>query len=366
MSVVSYNILAQCLLEEHSELYGHCNEQHRGWRYRRRNLFRQLDQHKPDVICLQEVQHEHYNSCILPHLRQNGYEGHYLRRTGDKHDGCATFYKQHKFCCVNAVPVEFFVEGSSVLNRNDVALLLVLRPLRGSSHVVIANTHLLFNPKRGEVKLAQLMYLFAAIDEVAAQTFDPLPIHDPVILCGDLNLAPYSPLYEFITNGRLDYKGLYSGQMSGQIKYGGHPLADFFLEPRVDITDHCQFHCLVQYRQQRARVGGRQRAYQESPKFGSGMVSHSFHFVPAYKPAQNFVTTWFSPHVVDYIFYSVGSGTLSESRYQQKSDVVKGSLKFQNVLPLPTASQVKQAGGLPNDTEPSDHLLLMAYFILYE
>ena len=50
----------------------------------------------PDVLCLQEVHARHFDSHFLPNLRAHGYEGVYKKRTGDKEDGCATFYKTEK------------------------------------------------------------------------------------------------------------------------------------------------------------------------------------------------------------------------------------------------------------------------------
>ena len=48
-SVASYNILAQDMLEQHSHMYRHCNDQHLHWPYRRHNIMRKLNKHSPDV-----------------------------------------------------------------------------------------------------------------------------------------------------------------------------------------------------------------------------------------------------------------------------------------------------------------------------
>jgi mRNA deadenylase 3'-5' endonuclease subunit Ccr4 len=39
--------------------------------------------------------------------------------------------------------------------------------------IVVANTHLLFNPRRGDIKLAQFMVLMAEIDKHAYMGPDP-------------------------------------------------------------------------------------------------------------------------------------------------------------------------------------------------
>ncbi len=40
----------------------------------------------------------------------------------------------------------------------------------GETRFCVANTHLLFNPKAGEVKLAQVAYLFAELHKMASNS----------------------------------------------------------------------------------------------------------------------------------------------------------------------------------------------------
>ena len=51
-SVASYNILAQDSLEQHFDLYEHCDERHLRWPYRRKNIMHQLNKNNPDVCVL--------------------------------------------------------------------------------------------------------------------------------------------------------------------------------------------------------------------------------------------------------------------------------------------------------------------------
>lgn len=69
----------------------------------------------------------------------------------------------------------------------------------------VANTHVLYNPRRGDVKLAQVAILLAEVDKVARLADGS---YCPIILCGDLNSVPDSPLYNFIRNGQLQYQGM--------------------------------------------------------------------------------------------------------------------------------------------------------------
>lgn len=88
-------------------------------------------------------------------------------------------------------------------------LIVLLRPNGAAgpldSSVCVANTHLLFNPRRGDIKLAQLAILLAEIRRLSRL---PDGSAVPVVLCGDLNATPWSPLLSFLTEGCLDYQGL--------------------------------------------------------------------------------------------------------------------------------------------------------------
>lgn len=137
----------------------------------------------------------------------------YKRRTGNKTDGCATCYRSSCFSEVSVTPLEFFRPETELLDRHNVGIVLLLMPVvtKGSEVkakgqlLCVANTHLLFNPKRGDVKLAQLAILLAEIDCMVKSCEGE---HCNLILCGDYNSLPHTPLYELITTGELYFQGL--------------------------------------------------------------------------------------------------------------------------------------------------------------
>jgi len=306
-----------------------------------------------------------------------GYKAQYKQKSGHRTDGCATFYKQKKFTCCNSVPVDLYVDGCAVLDRPNVALLMLLEPVvqsrqsRSSACVCVANTHLLYNPGRGDVKLAQLMFLFAAIDEVAGISDEPRPTYHPIILCGDLNLEPFSSLYDFVVGGSLQYEGLSIRGLSGQ-KHdnGGRRMnVEYFLPPSVDVTDFCQFFEITEHRRRASRRRQRWRPYDES--FCSGTAHHSLNLVSAYDDTSlDAMTTWHGDRcrgaVVDYIFYSAERKSVNPVRRGRSSadNTTAGLLKLSHVLQLPTQEHIRRSGGLPNDRESSDHLMLMAWFTM--
>lgn len=97
-------------------------------------------------------------------------------------------------------------------------LVLLLQPLLTESlgekaigPLCVANTHVLYSPRRGDIKLAQMSLLLAEIDKTAKLADGS---YCPIILCGDLNSVPDSPLYKFIRNGQLYYHGMPAWKVS--------------------------------------------------------------------------------------------------------------------------------------------------------
>ncbi|KAJ8355817.1 hypothetical protein SKAU_G00186110 [Synaphobranchus kaupii] len=166
-SVMSYNILSQQLLQDNAYLYKHCHSSILDWNHRFPSILKELAHHNADILCLQEVQEDHYQKQLKPSLESLGYQCEYKRRTGWKSDGCAVSFKRDRFSLVSQHPVEYFRRGVPTLDRDNVGLVLLLQPAgpppESGGVVCVANTHLLYNPRRGDVKLAQLAVLLAEI-----------------------------------------------------------------------------------------------------------------------------------------------------------------------------------------------------------
>lgn len=96
-SVMSYNILSQDLLEDNSHLYRHCQRPVLHWSFRFPNSLKEIKHFDADILCLQEVQEDHYGTEIRPSLESFGYHSEYKMWTGRKPDGCAICFKHSKF-----------------------------------------------------------------------------------------------------------------------------------------------------------------------------------------------------------------------------------------------------------------------------
>ncbi|XP_007530197.1 protein angel homolog 1 isoform X2 [Erinaceus europaeus] len=419
-TLMSYNILAQDLMQQSSELYLHCHPDILSWNYRFANLMQEFQHWDPDILCLQEVQEDHYWEQLEPSLRMMGFTCFYKRRTGRKTDGCAVCYKPARFRLLCASPVEFFRPGLELLNRDNVGLVLLLQPLLPEglgpvsvAPLCVANTHVLYNPRRGDVKLAQMAVLLAEVDKVARLSDGT---HCPIILCGDLNSVPDSPLYNFVRDGELQYHGMPAWKVSGQEDFS-HQLYQRKLQaplwPRsLGITDCCQYVTSCHPKRSERRkydrdfllrlrfctiacqrpvglvlmegvtdtkperpadwadsVLEKEEALEPEPVSPSAMGSlqHCLrltsvytHFLPQHGRPEVTTMPMGLGTTVDYIFFSAEpceNGESTEPRPPRD-----GTLKLLGRLSLLSEEILWAANGLPNPFCSSDHLCLLASF----
>uniref|UniRef100_A0A8C0W8Q4 Protein angel homolog 1 n=1 Tax=Castor canadensis TaxID=51338 RepID=A0A8C0W8Q4_CASCN len=381
-TLMSYNILAQDLMQQSSELYLHCHPDILNWNYRFANLMQEFQHWDPDILCLQEVQEDHYWEQLEPSLRMMGFTCFYKRRTGCKTDGCAVCYKPTRFRLLCASPVEYFRPGLELLNRDNVGLVLLLQPLvpEGLGQVsvaplCVANTHVLYNPRRGDVKLAQMAILLAEVDKVARLSDGS---HCPIILCGDLNSVPDSPLYNFIRDGELQYNGMPAWKVSGQEDFS-HQLYQRKLQAplwpsSLGITDCCRYVTSCHPKTRERPAGWAESVLEEDtselePVFPRtvGTIQHCLHLTSVYT---HFLPQHGCPEVttmplglgttVDYIFFSAESCE-NDNRTGDRLDR-DGTLKLLGRLSLLSEEILWAANGLPNPFCSSDHLCLLASF----
>ncbi|KAH3855003.1 protein angel homolog 2-like [Dreissena polymorpha] len=390
-SVMSYNVLAQNLLEDNRLLYAHSSPSALDWNKRKDRVLKEIVHHFADVICLQEVEDVCFFDFFEPELEQVGYKGHYLKRTGDKSDGCATFYKLSKFSLLDVVEVPYQNNHHAILDRDNVGLIVRLKPLGPkvdpNRTLVVSNTHLLFNPRRGDIKLAQLMLLLAAIDKCA---FDRMengsPLYQAVIMCGDFNSLPHSEIYKFLHMGWLDYEGLPISKMSGQEegfhKNSHQKVHRKFFPKEIGITDNCQYVHEVRardqhhdhHRQQHHHDHHRQQHQSSSEVQSSGTLQHHLrlisvynHFVRRHGQLYPEVTTHHGRAVctVDYIFYGIRSALVRFfNGCVETAEVQEGHLCLLGKYGLLTDGDLQTMGSLPNRYFGSDHLSVIAQFLL--
>lgn len=250
---ISYNILSQNCLDENKQLYEASPPEVLEWDHRKHNLLKEIMHFKADIVALQELDKNFYDEFFKPNMELQGYKSVYKQRTGEeKQDGCAIFYHGEKFDLKKTLPVDFN-RGVDILDRDNIGLLIMLQPKKDWSggqdmRLCVATTHLLFNPKRGDIKLAQLAVLLSELDRFTRKGIEPgtgMPLYHPSILSGDFNAVPYSEIYRLVHRGRLKYENLISKDISGQQDEDDMGLVRFVTKPllpkSIGITEQCQY-----------------------------------------------------------------------------------------------------------------------------
>lgn len=112
-TLLSYNLLAQSLLEAHRYLYQNHDKRALSWKHRYNRLVQEILSINPQILCLQEVQESHLES--LHHgLSTLDLKVLYKKRTGYKDDGCAIFYNHKQFNLIEYHTIEYYQPGIQV------------------------------------------------------------------------------------------------------------------------------------------------------------------------------------------------------------------------------------------------------------
>lgn len=403
-SIMSYNVLAQSLLEEHSHLYRRNDERALEWKVRSKVLWKEIIEADADILCLQEVQASHIDS-FYSKLKDLGYSGKFKQRSTSNYDGCAIYFKTDKFKLIDMAPVEYYQyykPGLSILDRYNIAIIVRLG-LCGShdsdDQIVVATTHLLYNPRRHDVKLAQTQVLLAELDRLAYIGLDKesgKPKYLPVLVTGDFNLKPNTPVYNLLVQGNLRYSGLAAKSLAEPCY--GQALQEVLLPFELQIANSCQHLGLLLHRLKLENNGSRKekvhisevsklynsetyKSYQSYTlkqstipllyeedfcgRVEKGFLFHRFYFQSVYKHNKCLSSKWICEATtfqedwvtVDYIFYS---GALNK----QTQQVEEGRLKLLSSYSLPSRGQCNELKSIPNLVCGSDHFSLMARFIL--
>ena len=161
---------------------------------------------------------------------ERGYDGVYKSRTQltkSKRDGCGLFFKRDKFELLarrdieyndiawgrpvgyvhpegSPEPTEAPVEADGGVNkyiRDCVGVLALLRSKTATDgYVMVASTHLYWDPAHADVKLAQARRLLGEVELFLASN-SPIKRSVPVVTAGDFNSVPGSEVHSAMLGG---------------------------------------------------------------------------------------------------------------------------------------------------------------------
>ncbi|XP_052176843.1 carbon catabolite repressor protein 4 homolog 1-like isoform X2 [Diospyros lotus] len=342
-TVLSYNILSDVYAT--SELYGYCPPWALSWPYRRQNLLREIVGYHADIVCLQEVQNDHFDEFFAPELDKHGYQALFKRKTAEVFsgnnqtiDGCATFFRRDRFSHVKKYEVEFNKAAQSLtealvpsaqkktalsrLVKDNVALIVVLEAKFSNQGidnpgkrqlVCVANTHVNVHQDLKDVKLWQVHTLLKGLEKIAASA------DIPMLVCGDFNAVPGSAPHALLAMGKVD-------PLHPDLAVD--PLG--ILRPASKLTHQLP---LVSAYSSFARLG-----------VGLGLEQHRRRIDPTTNEPlfTNCTRDFIGTH--DYIFYSADS------------------LTVESLLELLDEDSLRKDTALPSPEWSSDHIALLAEF----
>lgn len=318
-TLMSYNTLCQHYATP--KMYKYTPSWALNWEYRREKLTQEISLYSTNIICLQEVETRTYEEYWVPFMLSKGYHGVFhsksraktMNEKGAKRvDGCATFYQTGVFELIDKKVLEYgrlvisqdkFKKTDDIFNRfmnkDNIASVSILQHTASGKKLVVANTHLHWDPEYNDVKAMQVAVLLEELQGVlkkyASARDDVNKI--PLIICGDFNSQTDSAVYQFISQG--------------------------VSKNHYDLKD------------------------RDYGKYTSEGMSHPFHLRSAYDAVGELPFTNFTPtftEVIDYVWYS--TATLS----------VKG------LLGETDRAYTDQVIGFPTPDCPSDHVSLVTRF----
>jgi hypothetical protein len=66
-----------------ADTYSYCPHYALAWHYRKLNLLAELLRYRADIMCLQEVQSDHFSDFLAPELQKHGYSSIYKKKTAE-------------------------------------------------------------------------------------------------------------------------------------------------------------------------------------------------------------------------------------------------------------------------------------------
>ncbi|KAK8649338.1 hypothetical protein V6N13_130068 [Hibiscus sabdariffa] len=341
-TVLSYNILSNSYAS--SELYSYCPSWALSWPYRRQNLLREIVGYRADIVCLQEVQSDHFDDFFAPELDKHGYQALYKRKTNEVYsgnirtiDGCATFFRRDRFSHVKKYEVEFnkaaqslteiavqTIQKKAALNRlvkDNVALIVVLEA-KFTNHgadnpgkrqlLCVANTHVNVQEELKDVKIWQVHTLLKGLEKIAASA------DIPMLVCGDFNSVPGSAPHSLLAMGKID--SLHPDLVVD-------PLA--ILRPHSKLTHQLPLVSAYSAFLRGVGLGLEQQRRRMDPTTNEPLFTNC---------TKDFIGT------LDYIFYTADS------------------LTVESLLGLLDEDSLRKDTALPSPEWSSDHIALLAEF----
>ncbi|XP_077465363.1 nocturnin-like [Stigmatopora argus] len=185
--IMQWNILAQAL-GEGKDGFVRCPLEALNWKERKYLILEEILTRRPDVVCLQEV--DHYYDTFQPVMAGLGYHGSFLAKPrspcldvekNNGPDGCALFYRRSRFSPRSHAHLRL---SAAAIPTNQVAIAQVLQCRLTGRQLCVAVTHLKARSGWERLRSAQGADLLRRLGGLSAARTHPL------VVCGDFNAEP--------------------------------------------------------------------------------------------------------------------------------------------------------------------------------
>jgi len=248
LRVMTFNVLAESYGTP--EQYAYCPSWALGWEFRQKKILDEIAISNADVVCLQEVEGQKYLDFFHPTLQQAGYASIFkpksrarTRENWTAVDGCAIFFRLSKLRLLEEHLIEYQsisldrfrdLKGDRsafdrLMLKDNIALVGLFEiPRPSPTLVLIANTHIHWDPSNSDLKLMQVQFM---LEELAKTIASPsasvaLAATAPgrkiaLIVAGDFNATPSSGVYQLLRDGKVppnhpDFNGSNFGRYTSE------------------------------------------------------------------------------------------------------------------------------------------------------
>lgn len=179
------------------------------WAERKYLILQEILSYRPDIICLQEV--DHYFDMFQPVLASLGYQSSFCPKpwspcldveNNNGPDGCALFFNHKRFQSLNTTHLRL---SAMMLKTNQVAIIAALRCRATERAFCVAVTHLKARSGWEVLRSTQGSDLLRNLQNVAQrmETEEKTDTDVPLIVCGDFNAEPSEDVYRNFATSSL-------------------------------------------------------------------------------------------------------------------------------------------------------------------
>ncbi|KAM4586097.1 nocturnin isoform 1-T1 [Fundulus diaphanus] len=213
--IMQWNILAQAL-GEGKDGFVRCPLEALSWPERKYQILQEILSYRPDVLCLQEV--DHYYDTFQPIMARLGYHGSFLPKPwspcldvehNNGPDGCALFYRRSRFSLHATAHLRL---SAMMLPTNQVAIAQTLHCRVTGRQLCVAVTHLKARSGWERLRSAQGADLLQSLQSITSHSGGSMRAAlgaIPLVVCGDFNAEPSEDVYRRFSSSPLGLSSAY-------------------------------------------------------------------------------------------------------------------------------------------------------------